>query len=210
MFPTDYLNPNGSSVIPAIQGVIDRYSFLVHPSLTEVFESENKSLELKAGTFITQDKMPLHVSLSVHSDGIVADTQSSTEDSDLFLEDVLTFLSDSFDLVPCSELPINRVYLSEIYFTLNKTPDFFSSLTDSFIEKSSSYINTDKVGKFQFMGFHLATDPGKSKNPSFIRVERVVDVPFNENRFFSSGQIKTNEHIELLEGLETWKEITDC
>lgn len=206
LFPTDYINPNGSSVIPVIEGVIDRYSFLVHPSLAEVFNSENMSLELKAGTFIRQDNIPVHVSLSVYRDGMVADTQSSTMDSDLFLEDVLTFLSDSFDMAPYSELPINRTYLSEIHFTLDQTPDLFSDLTDSFIKKSSSYINSDKLGKFQFMGFWLATDPGLSNNPSSIRVERVIDVPFNENRYLSSGQIKTSEHIELLEGLET----VDC
>ena len=203
LLPINYLNPSGRQIVPAVKEIIDRYSFLETTPLTEVFGSEKKSLELKIGTFIKKDGVPIEVSLAIHNDGLVADTRSSTEDSDLFLEDVLTFLSDNFDMAPYSELPINKMYLSEIYFTLNQTPEFFSKLTNSFIKKSSNYINHDKVGNFEFMGIHLATDPELSRNPLFIRVEREVNVPFDENRFFSIGPIKTSEHIELLEGLET-------
>ncbi len=203
LFPTSYLNPNGKPIIPAVEGIIDRYSFLEHPPIAEVLGPEKKSLELMIGTFATQNDMPIEVRLTIHDDGLVAETRSSTNDSDLFLDDVLTFLSDNFGLAPYSELPINKKYVSEIYFTLNQTPEFFSKLTDSFIEKSSSYINCDKVGKFGFMGIHLATDPELSRNPSFIRVEREINVPFHANRFFSAGSIRTREHINLLEGLET-------
>ena len=203
LLPINYFNPSGRQIIPAVEEIIDRYSFLKTTPLAEVFGSEKKGLELKIGTFIKKDDVPIEVSLAIHNDGLVAETRSSTEDSDLFLEDVLTFLSEHFDLAPHSELPINKKYLSEIYFTLNKMPEFFSKLTSSFINKSSGYINRDKVGNFGFMGIHLATDPDLSGNPLLIRVEREVNVPFNENRFFSTAPIKTSEHIELLEGLET-------
>ncbi len=203
VFPINYLNPSGRQLMPAVEEIIDRYSFLKSTPLAEVLGSENKGLELKTGTFIKQDDAPIDVSLTIHDEWLAADTRSSTEDSDMFIEDVLNFLSDNYGTVPHSELPINKRYLSEVYFSLNKTPEFFSKSTNSFIKKSSSYINRDKVGNFEFMGFHLATDPGLSKNPFFIRVERVFDVPFSENRFFSTGSIKTSEHIELLEGLET-------
>ena len=203
LLPVNYLNPSGRQIIPAIEEIKDRYSFLKTTPLAEVFRSENKGLELKYGAFRRQDDVSIEVSLAIHNDGLVAETMSSTEDSDLFLKDVLTFLSEKYETVPYSELPINKRYVSEIYFTLNKTPEFFSKLTNSFIKKSSSLINRNKVGSFEIMGIHLATDPDLSRNPLFIRVEREINVPFNENRFFSTAPISTSEHIELLEGLET-------
>ena len=203
LVPTKYLNPRGVLLNPAVHGIIDRYKFSEKLPQSEIFEFENKSLELKAGTYVSQDDMPIEVSLAVHSDGIVAETRSSNNDSDLFLEDAFTFLSDNFGLTPYTELPINKKYVSEIYFTLKNTPNFFSELTDNFVKKSSSLINSDNLGEFHFQGIHLATDPGLSRNPSFIRVEREINVPLTENRFFSSGSIKTEEHIELLEMLET-------
>ena len=195
-------------MIPAVNGIIERYSFLEStPPLTEAFGSEKKSLELKIGEFTTPDDRTIEVSLDFHGDGLVAETRSSTHDSDLFLEDVLTFLNENFSLAPYCELPINQKYLSEIFFALTDTPDFSSDLTNSFVEKSSSYINCDKVGHFQITGLHLATDPELSNTPSFIRVEREVGAPFSANRFFSSGTIKTSEHINLLEALGTVVEV---
>ena len=203
LLPITYLNPHGRPIIPAVEEIMDRYSFFRTTPLTEVLGSEKKNLELKVGTFIKKDDVPIEVSLSIHKDGLVAETTSSTEDSDLFLEDVLTFLSDFFDLASYGELPINKIYLSEIYFTLNRTPEFFSRMANSFMSKSSGYVNCDKVGNFEFMGIHLATDPDLSGNPLLIRVEREINVPFYENRFFSTAPIKTSEHIELLGELET-------
>ncbi len=203
LFPTRFLNPNGSFTTPAIERIIDRYSFTEYTPLNEVHKFfEQKSLELKFGRYVTQDEKSVEVSLFVHSDGLVAETQSSTKISDAFLEDALTFLNEQHDMALYRELPIKKKYVSEIYFTLTETPEFFSQLTNDFVEKSSSYINSDKVGKFQFMGIHFTTDPDLSSNPPFIRVEREVGVPFGENRFFSTGSVKTCEHIKLLNGLE--------
>ena len=203
LFPTNFLNPNGRTIIPAINGIIDRYSFLEAPLPKEFVGSEKKSLEMKIGMFATQDDQSIEVSLTVHHDGLVAETRTTTEDSDRFLEDALTFLSNNFGLASFHELPINRKYLSEIYFTLSHTPKFFSELTNSFAEKSSCYIDNDKVGEFQFMGMHLTTSPDLSRTPPFIRVEREAEVPASENRFFSTSSLKTSDHIKLLEELET-------
>ena len=190
-------------MIPVITGIINRYSFLENTPPEKFFGPEKKNLELKIGTFFTEDNTPIEVSLTVHHDGLVAETKTSTKDSDRFLEDTFAFLGDEFGLAPYRELPIHRKYLSEVYFTLSQAPEFFSKLTNSFVKKSSSYIDRDKVGDFQFRGFHLATDPDLSRNPLFIRLEREVDVPIRENRFFSSSSLETCEHIKLLEELES-------
>ena len=203
LFPTNFLNPNGRTIIPAINGIIDRYSFLEAPVPKEFIGSEKKSLEMKIGMFATQDDQPIGVSLTIHHDGLVAETRTTTKDSDRFLEDALTFLSNEFGLASFRDLPINRKYLSEIYFTLSHTPEFFSEQTNSFVEKSSCYIDRDKMGEFQFMGMHLTTSPDLSRNPPFIRIEREAEVPADENRYFSTSSLRTDEHIKLLEELET-------
>ena len=203
LFPTKFLNPKGRSIIPALEGIIDRYSFIKSAPLDEALGSEMNGLELKAGSFHKQNGVPIDVSVTIYSDGLVADTSSSTEDSDLFLIDALTFLSNNFDLVSYSELPIHKLFLSEVFFTLNEVPDFFSEFTNSFMNKSSRYIDRDKFGDFSFMGINLATDPKLSGKTSFIRIERELNTPFDENRFYSTGSIKTSHHIELLVGLET-------
>ncbi len=203
LFPTAYLNPNGSSTIPVVRELISRYSFSTDNPLTEVFVPEQNALELKHGEFVTENDGLIQISLTVYGDGLVADTRSSTQNSDYFLEEVLKLAVDNFGLEPEKKLPINRKYLSEIYFSLNKTPELFSKLTHTLIEKSSNCIDNNKLGNFGFHGIHLKTDPVFSDNSPFIRVERAENTPFIENRFFSSGSIKTDDHIKLLKELET-------
>lgn len=199
---TIYLNPKGMAIVPVLSAIFERYSFAKATPLEKVLGPDNESLKFEKGTFLNKDDLPIEISLSVHDDGLVADTTSSTEDSDLFLEDILSWLSDEFKYASHTELSIKKIYLSEIYFSLNKVPNLFSRLSESFAKKASSHIENENLGEFGFLGISLGTDPSKSKNSLTVRVEREVNAPFSENRFFSSAPIQTSEHIKLLEGLE--------
>lgn len=60
-----------------------------------------------------------------------------------------------------------------------------------------------KVGKFDFQGISLGTNPELSEKPLLIRFEREVNTVFSENRYFSSAPLETKDHLSLLESLET-------
>jgi len=110
----------------------------------------------------------------------------------------LSWLSEEHGFAPYTELPIERIYLSEIYFSLDKVPNIFSRVIGSFTKEATSHIDEDKLGELGFTGFSLGTDPSNSKNALTVRVERETNTTFSENRFFSSAPFKTSEHIDLL------------
>jgi len=203
LIPTAHFNPKGRNIIPILDAIKERYFFPIVTPLEKVLGPEKESVKFEHGSFMGKDTIPIDVSFAIHNDGIVADTQSSTEDSDLFLEDLLTWLSKEYDLVSQNEIPIKKLYLSELYFTLDKTPQFFSDKIDSFAQKASDNIKNKKVGKFNFQGISLGIDPELSERPLTIRVEREVKTAFSENRYFSSGPLETKDHLSLLESLET-------
>lgn len=203
LIPTTHFNPKGRNIIPMLDAIKERYSFPTVTPLEKVFGPEQESMKFDHGSFMGKDTIPIDVSFAIHNDGLVADTNSSTEDSDLFLEDLLAWLSNEYDLVSQNELPIKKLYLSELYFTLDKIPQFLSDQVDAFAQKASDVIKNKKVGKFDFQGISLGTNPELSEKPLIIRLEREVNTVFSENRYFSSAPLETKDHLSLLENLET-------
>ncbi len=200
---TSFLNPDGRSVVPLLGAIMDRYSFVNATPFDQVLKKNSgESLKYEYGTFINSQQIPLEISLTIHNDGLVVDTTSSTENADMFLEDILTWLHEEHGLVHPDELPFKKLHISEVYFHLNKPTTFLDEKLNEFIKKASNSIKNEKLGKFEFTGFAISTDPDNSQNVLSVRVEREVNTSFAENRFFSSAQLTSKQHLALLELLE--------
>ena len=100
-----------------LRGVLEeiskRYQFAQAPK-NELDFDDQRSLSFKSGTFVGQRKVPLLVGLNIYSDGLVADTMSSTDESTEFLNDLAKWLSDTYGLTVPKERRVN--YLSHIDF----------------------------------------------------------------------------------------------
>ncbi len=201
LVPQYFLNPKGIFLRAAAIEAKERYQFLKSPfengtAGTTEAKYENGGFKSKRGNTIQVSSMILH------PDGVVADTMSSTEDTDAFLEDIFGWLHKSYGLGSPAEVPITRLYVSELNITMEKQPAFLNPKLQSFCDEISSAMGDEKKGPAGFLGFQLSTDPEKSPRPSIFRFEREISTSITGNRYYSSAPIQTTAHIKLLEKLE--------
>src|SRR6266852_4173269 len=97
------LNPRGkASENSALLDLGKRYSFVTSPSAADVITAKEKNEPIRylGGTFAPPQRDPIRVDLLIYRNGVVADSRSSTADSELFLEDMFGLDSKEFGLLP--------------------------------------------------------------------------------------------------------------
>ena len=201
LVPTYFLNPRGAFARPMVEAMKVRYGFLKTP-LDNPFPQQNEGYKYEQGVFNGKNGPVLISSVTIHEDGIVVDTRSCTNDADAFLEDAINLGNKELGLPPVSELPIKRLYFSELNVAFETAPLILSPKLSKFLNDVSSAIGGLGKGSADFLGFQLATDPSVSDKPLQFRFEREFNVPYAENRYYSSVPTTTDTHIKLLEKLE--------
>ena len=201
LLPPYFLNPKGIFLRPAVEVMKARYKFLrttldnpAAPPSTE-FKYENGAFDRKNGPVSI-------VSMTLHNDGIVVDTRSSTDDADSFLEDVIDWMSKEYGLPPHTEMPVKRIYVSELNVSFPRAPVFLNQKFAPLVDEISSTISDDIAGKVDFLGFQLATDRNRGNRQATFRIEREINTEIGENRYYAFATAKTDTHIKLLKMLE--------
>lgn len=201
LMPWYFLNPKGRFIRPAIEAMRARYSFLKAP-LDAPFPMPNEGIKFEQGAFNGKNGMVQILSLTLHNDGVVIDVRSSTDDADLFMEDVVAWANKEYGMPAVSELPSTRLYVSELNVAFQKLPAIFNPKLAPLFAEVSAAIADKTQGNADFLSVQLSTDPTKTNRQSFFRVDREVNTPFEENRYYSFASTKTDMHIRLLERLE--------
>jgi len=200
LVPRYFLNPRGAYTRPVAEAIKAKYSF--HKTPLDTPPPQGEAIKYEGGMFNGKNGEILIVSMTLHDDGVVVDTRSSTDDGDSFLEDLISWVSKDYGLPSITALPIKRIYVSELNVAFSNPPAIFNPKLASFLSEISSAIGDDKRGKADFIGFQFGTDQTRSKNPFAFRFERELNTPFEENRYYSFSPTKTDIHIKLLEQLE--------
>ncbi len=139
---------------------------------------------------------------------IMVSTATSTDDCDLVLEDLIKWVSETFHLDTKPVFPTN--YLTQLEVQLEKR------IKDHlrFLESAGRSI-TQSLKKYGFAAcpdyeptaFSMYYDTGKLTNPptfaTAFSLERRVGVPFEEDKYFSQAPLKNQDHIAMLNELET-------
>jgi hypothetical protein len=199
--PQQFFNPRGQFLRHASIAAKARYQFLKSPYDNGTAGTGEAKYE--GGGF--KNKLGVEIaitSLTLHNDGVVVDTQANTDDSDAFLEDVFGWLHQEFELPAISNMPVKRLYASELNVLFDKPPVFLNPKLKGFVDKISAAAGDKKVGDFSFLGFQLGTDPERSPRPAQFRFEREASVPIDSGRYYSFAPTKTDPHVKLLEELE--------
>jgi hypothetical protein len=203
----DDLNPRGRILVSLIIEIAKRYAFLEHTKLEEVphLAELNKGLAFLRGVFVNNAQIPVAVDLNIYSDSIFADTQSSTDDSDAFLSDLLNWTAAEFGLTPYSEILRSRLYLSELWVqtdkSLNSINPQLNALADRFSLLVSNY--SGRPATFAPTGITLWNDRSVPNPFGPFKFERAENASFAENRYYSAAPLPTATHLELLEELES-------
>ncbi len=199
----DDLNPGGRRVGPYLAPfLVDIFKFEQYPRTPE--ERNNpQGIVFDGGEFKNKNGELIKVKLVLLSFGLVAETQSSTADSDYFLETALEKMHDNFNIANYKDALRAKNYFGQLYFSTNKS----LKLINPKLKEISDYLsnNTSGHGELQYElgGIHFWPD---QINPAgglpIFTVERQINIPFAENRYFSASGLETEKHIKLLERLE--------
>jgi len=198
--PQYFLNPKGVFIRPAIEGLKARYSFRKGPLDKPLGATEDDKFE--DGAFTGLNGVVQIRNVTLHSDGIAVDTRSSTDDGDAFLEDAMNWVSKEYGLPSYMEVPIERIYFSELNVKFEKTPKIFDPKLTPFLSEVSSILGSEKKGKADFLSLHLGTDQTLSNRPANFKFEREINTPFEENRYYSFATTKTDLHLKVLAKLD--------
>lgn len=197
------LNPYGSSLIPAIPKIVQKYMFQVIPIKPDEFDL-SKGVNFREGTFQINDRV-IGINLSIYNDGLVVDTRSSTGDSDVFLNEFLAWISIEFGLASYQEFLKSKMYLSELWVQTDKALNSLNPKLDDFAKRLTGSIvgRSHQPLAFETTGISFWTDPTIMINPPGpFRFEREENAPFGEHRYYSAAPLQTNIHLEMLTELE--------
>jgi hypothetical protein len=199
LFQISDWNPDGRAMHPVFFSLIEKYKFIKVPQLNEI--DWQKGIKFEDGTFKTSAGKEITVTLTVYPDGAIADTRSSTKDSDEFLDQTLSFLSATFGYSEYHTILRKKLYTSELHIRMEQPLEHIHSGTSQFMNRIASSISLNHV-PFR-MGINFSSDPAIGGTQLLFRLEPAINFPFSENRYYSHAPLQTENHIQLLEEFES-------
>ncbi len=201
LFDVNELNPRGKSFFSELLDWLkDEYHFEVSPSSVTDLDKDTKALSFLRGSFQAGDEIFVDVNLKIYTDGLVADTWSSTRHSEAFLADALKSASEEFHLAYKPEAVRMKNYLSEINVYSEMNLATVNPKLAEFSERISRLVNHE----FEFAG--LAFWPRQQTFPprdiASFNLERKLKTDRDEHKYFSRAPIHTDDHLHLLEEIE--------
>lgn len=203
------VKPLGAAVyLPEIASKLKaKYEFVTAPKEREfeelVSSDATKGAEFRHGRLITEGRAIVVQQLMVFNDGVIVDTTTSTDASDLFLMDLLKWARE---LLPHAEPLGPRLYLSNLEIHMrfpleNYLPTFgpigdkIGALLNGYGIEAPRYEVSEVTLSFDQIG-RLGPQPGT------FNLERRANVPYDKDIWFTQAPLKTADHIKLLSDLE--------
>jgi hypothetical protein len=203
LFDINDLNPRGKDVnSDLIDWLKDAYFFDKAPTSPNDLDPEKKSLIFERGRFQIKEEIYISVDLEIYNDGFVANSRSSTRDTDEFMEDVLSLAAKEFSLSYDPAMIRTKMHTSELTVRLD-SPLFnmHPKLVD--FANTISTMSGLAVPPFECTTLGFSTDLAVSHlKPSSFILDRKIGAPFSENRYYSKAPVHTDQHQELLAELE--------
>jgi hypothetical protein len=189
------LNPDGLSLQPIHQGLLERYKFPVHPINQTDFDF-TKGVRYGGGQFKYQNK-PIAVYLTMYNNGSLVETLVSTEAAEAFWDDLSTWVA-TLGFRCAKDIVTSTVYESQLVVQDNvdlakKCGDF-----QRFVELIATLSGNPTE---QFSGIYISADNSPLSTFTF---ERRVSTPFSENKYFSRATLPTRKHLRALEEFEKY------
>jgi hypothetical protein len=188
LFDITALNPSGVAVQPMHDALRERYQFLQYPNRPEDFAKTEISYQNGAFSGIG-------VNLFLYPDGIIADTRSSTETSDAFLNDVLVWARDNFKLRYDPLIVKTKAYESQIVFNSDVAVSKGLARLGKFAKILDELGTGETASPQDVVGIMFRND--KAARHSFT-FERRDNTPFSERKYFSRAAFGTKQHLQLI------------
>jgi hypothetical protein len=203
LFDISELNPRGKSIFPELlEWLAEEYHFQKFPkSITDL--DETKGLAFSRGTFQAREEFFVDVELKVYNDGLIASSWSSTRNSEAFLEDVAKSAVREFGLTFRPEIIRRKLYLSQLNFTSNRQLIGINPKLSCLSEKISDLVPGKNKQQFEVGGITVSTLQGISRQSVVaFQVERKLNTSPEENKFYSTAPLQTDDHLAVLDWFE--------
>jgi hypothetical protein len=199
---TSDLNPRGQVFGPdLVRALVERYNFQKFPQTPDEFD-EGKGVEFitgKAGTTVVEK-------FTVWRAGLGLETRSSTDDSKQILEGMLEWGAERFGLAYTSGMIKRWMYVSNVTFYSNVP--LLALLSDPLAKlsrrtsESLSQILGERI-EYETVMVTVHHDVLTRKfSPAPFSIQRRVETPFADNKYYSEAPLPTDVHIELLREFE--------
>jgi hypothetical protein len=203
LISTDEVRPL-SGVYPPdlVRQIVERYLFMVFP--TDLIEASKSGFKFAMGTFTNGDKTIPIQKFEAYSDGIVVAT-CHTDDSIALLNDVVPWLISEFGYR--TPMTVKLRYTSNVIVDFEKslerliTP--FSLMSKEYARYLKEYAAID--AEIDVVRIGLGADPvgfPPFVNTNFL-LDRRVDTPYTQNRYFCSAPLPTQAHVDFLQSMES-------
>lgn len=200
--PLEEINPRGRAIFPQItRDLVERCNFLKFPRTWEEYNSQEGSLQYFQGEW----KGIAINQVEIFQGGIAVDTSSSTEDSEAFLLETLTWVAQKYELNFHSSMIKRKAFVSHLTFTsevslLELVHPVFAEFGDRLTQSLSKTLGPTRPLKIN--GLYFSNDPIDGSPSMLLQIERRAGSAFSENKFFSVAPLSTKEHLEFLTDFE--------
>ena len=181
--------------------IVERYGFLKIPEKMEDFLDEQKGIQFAFGRWegivINQ--------LALYPHGIAAETAASTDVSEQILHDVLSWGANTLNLNYHPNMINRKAYVSGLVFSTDVPLNALHPKLRGIVKRLSGSVASGlgHVFAYEVTGIFFGYDTTHTKpNAPIFTIERLADVPFAENKYFSTAPLPTTEHLNLLEDFE--------
>jgi hypothetical protein len=201
------MNPTGRAVDHDLLAWLTKtYQFQKTPASAFDFDSESKTLsflggKFKAGSDQSGNDRYVAVGVTVYKDGLVAMTESSTTDSELFLQTTIDAVVREFNLT--SPEVRKKLYYSEMDVLLDRSFYLVNPKIAALAKQISNLRPEDPKIQFEFSGISCLPQPDVQASLSAFNLERKVNTDWAENRYFTRAPLQTHAHIKLVEEIES-------
>ena len=196
------LNPRGRNLYRVIVPLLVQWYGFKEPQ--EPFD-ERSGVRFLNGEFSpTQDGRDLTgVNLTIYFNGVVVQTQTSTDDSDRFLQQALTRLTKDGHIAYRTDLVDRKGYISEVVARADRPLTLLPQLADFCKVLSNAVYPNRTETVFKPSGIIFDTEPELTHRMNQVfSFERRHGEPWSENLYFSQGPLSTSQHGAILNDLE--------
>ena len=196
MFDVNELNPSGKDIFThLLPSLIEDYKFKTHPTASDDL---SQGIKFTRGEFVKEDGTVIALNLTIFTDGIVADTFSSTTDSEAFLRVAsadLPELGFAFD----PEMIRKKAYLSQLTVKCSRP---LHALNPKLVEFASHISSAVGETEFRFSAIELWPDQTRIVKPANFSFQQKLGESPDSDRYWSQAAVSTAKHLELLDELE--------
>jgi len=190
------LNPHGQDLFTHLfPSFVGDYKFKTYPAPGQDFKDGMKFI---GGEFVKDDGTVIGLNVTVYTNGISADTFSSTKDSEDFLKEALDELPQigfAFD----EEMVQRREYNSQVTVKFSGRLEY---LNPRLLEFANILSSVSGGIKFDTSAIELWPDQTILNKPVNFSFQRKSGDPSDSDRYWSQAGVPTDVHLKLLQQLE--------